>query len=521
MTVTVEVIVAQPLSYAESTSFISLPSFAGIPNGYTVALVGGLPAWVAGGGGGGGGVTDLLISNVTTTSLTIESSTGNDVVLTAGTASVAGLISAAMVSKLNAIAAGATANSSDAYLLNRANHTGTQLAATISDFSTQVGSIVAGYGYLTANQNINFTGDITGSGSTSVTLTIGARKVTAGMLPSVATATVRGRASAGSGDIEDLNGTQVTALLNAFTRTLKGLVPPSGGTSGTSNYLCEDGSWSQPTATVADNSLANIKLAQVATKTIKGRASSGTGNVEDLTVAQLLDVISPSQSYSQRKNSYLSNDFYNSGGTNQLPWNANSIGSGTTTTPTTFSILGNRAGVITVRSSTTADSGYGWATSSVIFLKGGEYSSCICAVTNVNAVTTKRYGFGDFSSAVVAVANGVYFQIVATSGGSVVIDGRTASAASRTTTSTSYTATALTFYHLVIELNAAATLATFTVYSESGTQLWQDTLSTNIPTTVLFHVLRISNSGTTANDIGYIDFMDFSIPFTTARGRQS
>lgn len=38
--------------------------------------------------------------------------------------------------KLSGIATGATANSSDATLLARANHTGTQLAATISDFST-------------------------------------------------------------------------------------------------------------------------------------------------------------------------------------------------------------------------------------------------------------------------------------------------------------------------------------------------------------------------------------------------
>ena len=40
--------------------------------------------------------------------------------------------------KLNGIATGATANQTDAHLLARANHTGTQLAATISDFDTEV-----------------------------------------------------------------------------------------------------------------------------------------------------------------------------------------------------------------------------------------------------------------------------------------------------------------------------------------------------------------------------------------------
>ena len=45
--------------------------------------------------------------------------------------------------KLDGIAAGATANSADATLLARANHTGTQTAATISDFATAVGADAA------------------------------------------------------------------------------------------------------------------------------------------------------------------------------------------------------------------------------------------------------------------------------------------------------------------------------------------------------------------------------------------
>lgn len=45
--------------------------------------------------------------------------------------------------KLNGIASGATANSTDAYLLSRSNHTGTQTAATISDFDTEVANNTA------------------------------------------------------------------------------------------------------------------------------------------------------------------------------------------------------------------------------------------------------------------------------------------------------------------------------------------------------------------------------------------
>jgi len=54
------------------------------------------------------------------------------------TGSVAGFMSAADKSKLDGVASGATANSADATLLARGNHTGTQAASTISDFAEAV-----------------------------------------------------------------------------------------------------------------------------------------------------------------------------------------------------------------------------------------------------------------------------------------------------------------------------------------------------------------------------------------------
>lgn len=44
------------------------------------------------------------------------------------------------------------------------------------------------------------------------------------------------------------------------------------------------------TAKVSDNSITNAKLATIATATVKGRITSGTGNVEDLTATQLRSV---------------------------------------------------------------------------------------------------------------------------------------------------------------------------------------------------------------------------------------
>jgi hypothetical protein len=64
------------------------------------------------------------------------------------------------------------------------------------------------------------------------------------MLSQVATATFKGRTTAGTGAPEDLTATQATALLNTFSSTLKGLAPLSGG--GTTNFLRADGTWATP-----------------------------------------------------------------------------------------------------------------------------------------------------------------------------------------------------------------------------------------------------------------------------------
>jgi hypothetical protein len=98
--------------------------------------------------------------------------------------------------------------------------------------------------YLTSNQTITLSGDVSGSGSTSITTAIGANKVTNTMLAQVATSIFKGRITAGTGNVEDLTSTQATSLLDSFTGSIKGLVPASAG--GTTNYLRADGTWATP-----------------------------------------------------------------------------------------------------------------------------------------------------------------------------------------------------------------------------------------------------------------------------------
>lgn len=99
--------------------------------------------------------------------------------------------------------------------------------------------------YLTANQTITLSGNVTGSGSTSITTTIANNVVTNAMLAQIATARIKGRVTAATGNVEDLTGTQVTTLLDTFTSTLKGLVP-SPGSVGSTRFLREDGTWVVP-----------------------------------------------------------------------------------------------------------------------------------------------------------------------------------------------------------------------------------------------------------------------------------
>jgi len=93
-------------------------------------------------------------------------------------------------------------------------------------------------------------GDITVSSSGAV-WTIDNDVVTYAKMQNIsATNRVMGRITGGSGDMEELTGTQATSLLDVFSTSAKGLVPVASGGSTTTQFLRKDGTWVVPTGTV-------------------------------------------------------------------------------------------------------------------------------------------------------------------------------------------------------------------------------------------------------------------------------
>ncbi|KYG76389.1 hypothetical protein AWW68_19565 [Roseivirga spongicola] len=97
-----------------------------------------------------------------------------------------------------------------AFSIQRANHTGTQTASTISDFDTEVANNSAVAANTAKVSNATHTGDVTGD----TALTIANDAVTNAKAANMAQNTIKGRVTASTGDPEDLTATQVRSIIN-------------------------------------------------------------------------------------------------------------------------------------------------------------------------------------------------------------------------------------------------------------------------------------------------------------------
>lgn len=106
--------------------------------------------------GSGGGSGANLTTTLSPTNVIVNSDTGTGATIPAADGTNAGVMLPAQVTKLAGIATGATVNDTDANLKNRANHTGTQLAATISNFSEATDDRVASLLVAGTNVTLNY-----------------------------------------------------------------------------------------------------------------------------------------------------------------------------------------------------------------------------------------------------------------------------------------------------------------------------------------------------------------------------
>lgn len=112
----------------------------------------------------------------------------------------------------------------------------------------------------------SMTGDVTGTGPGATATTIANGVVSNSKLANMATATFKGRTTAGTGSPEDLTATQATALLNNFVGDsgsggTKGLVPaPASGDAAAAKFLKADGTWATPATGGGSGTVSEVVL---------------------------------------------------------------------------------------------------------------------------------------------------------------------------------------------------------------------------------------------------------------------
>lgn len=310
------------------------------------------------------------------------------------------------------------------------------------------------------------TGDVVaGPGSGSQAATIPAGVVSNSKLADMVTARFKARATAGTGAPEDITGTQATALLDAFTSVLKGLVPASGG--GTTNFLRADGTFAAPTI-----------------------------------------------AFDPKTSATAYDDFLNDAIDDRLGalgWSIDNTGTGTS--PAMIPGESGRPGIVRLGSGATGTTRSCINLSSAGALPMNTFADLMFVasvrISSLTAFSRCVAGLGDVVTAFGDQTNGIYFtfdpaagettwKLVASSGGV------------QTRRDTGITVAANTFYRLKFTVNAAGTSIQARV---DGTDVGA-AITTNIPTVNLAWLFKTdgASGGTSRNfDIDYFQFTQNSL----------
>jgi hypothetical protein len=178
-------------------------------------------------------------------------------------------------------------------------------------------------------------------------------------------------------------------------------------------------------------------------------------------------------------------------------------------------------GLVNIYDSTTANGGFRYMCEDVgLLISGGESTMMIANDFNERTTAKTRFGFHDSLTINGAVVDGAWLEIVG-DGTNAVISGKTSNNSTVSTTATTYTITSPpTWYRLSVEVNANATLVTFSlINSSTGAVVWTDTLATNIPTARVTGWGLIAGETTTdaAAILCSVDYINFIMNRTLVR----
>ena len=177
----------------------------------------------------------------------------------------------------------------------------------------------------------------------------------------------------------------------------------------------------------------------------------------------------------------------------------------------------NHPGIVALRDSTTANGGYLISTNlNALLLAGGEKATFVFQDRNTTTRATAWIRLGFFDSGTSALpTDAAFIQI---QGG--VLQGICRNNNTPTATGTTFTVTQNTWYSATIEV-ISTLLVRFTVFSESGTQLWTSDVTTNIPTAAGretgFGAMVYETTTDAPADILHLDYLKFEINRTLVR----
>ncbi len=180
------------------------------------------------------------------------------------------------------------------------------------------------------NYIVSLTGDVTATGPGAAAATIASGAVTLAKMANLAANSIIGNNTGAPATPLALTGTQVTAMLDVFTSSLKGLAPASGG--GTSNFLRADGTWAAPPS----GGITSLNGLTGATQTFATGTTGTNFNIVSSGTIHTFNI--PDASNANR--GLITNGVQTIGG-NKTFSGVNTFNSGATATPVTITTTNN------------------------------------------------------------------------------------------------------------------------------------------------------------------------------------